>query len=138
MVGRWSVERAHPVDDGGEVVRNHVGAAGVTRLRPHSLTVGVHETAPQSKVVICAGEIDTGSCAKLIDALEQVGVPGTRHVHVDLGAVSFIDSTGIGITFDIVPEDALTQITRAGPGDPLQAVENGRMPVAAGTSAQPA
>ena len=151
MVGRWSVERAHPVDDGGEVVRNHVGAAGVTRLRPHSLTVGVHETAPQSTVIICAGEIDTGSCAKLIDALEQVGVPGTRHVQVDLGAVSFIDSTGIGclihgclrcrklgIAFDIVPEDALTQITRAGPGDPLQAVENGRMPVAAGTSAQPA
>jgi len=122
----------------------------VTRRRPHSLTVGVHETAPQAKVVICAGEIDTGSCAKLIDALEQVGVPGTRHVQVDLGAVSFIDSTGIGclihgclrcrklgIAFDIVPEDALTQIMR-GPGDPLPAVADDRMPVAAGTSAQPA
>ena len=44
----------------------------------------------------CAGEIDVGTCAKLIDAFDRVFSGGVEAVRVDLRAVTFIDSTGIG------------------------------------------
>jgi anti-sigma B factor antagonist len=44
----------------------------------------------------CAGEIDVGNCAKLIDAFDRVSSGGVDAVRVDLRAVTFIDSTGIG------------------------------------------
>lgn len=44
----------------------------------------------------CAGELDVGSCRKLIDAIESVYEPQLERLCVDLSAVTFIDSTGIG------------------------------------------
>jgi anti-sigma B factor antagonist len=46
--------------------------------------------------VRCAGEIDVGTCTKLIDALERVKLQDVTLVRVDLSGVTFIDSTGIG------------------------------------------
>ncbi|HEY0388750.1 MAG TPA: STAS domain-containing protein [Gaiellales bacterium] len=47
-------------------------------------------------VIRCAGEIDVGTCRKLIDALERVQLQKVPAIRVDLRAVTFIDSTGIG------------------------------------------
>ena len=70
--------------------------------------------------VSCAGEIDVGTCTKLIDALERADLQDTAVVRVDLSRVTFIDSTGIGCllhgalraekagsAFEIVPSDAV-------------------------------
>lgn len=70
--------------------------------------------------VRCAGEIDVGTCAKLIDALERAELQDGATVRVDLSGVTFIDSTGIGCllhgalraekagsAFEIVPSDAV-------------------------------
>ena len=72
-------------------------------------------------VVRCAGEIDVGTCNKLIDALERVELERTPAIRVDLSRVSFIDSTGIGcllhgalraekagVAFEVLPSEAPT------------------------------
>ena len=46
--------------------------------------------------ICCAGEMDVGSCAKLIDAFDRAFSGGVDVVQVDMRAVTFIDSTGIG------------------------------------------
>jgi anti-sigma B factor antagonist len=75
---------------------------------------------PGTVTVRCAGEIDVGTCTKLIDGLERVELHDVDAVRVDLSGVSFIDSTGIGcllhgalraekagIAFEIVPSEAV-------------------------------
>jgi len=74
----------------------------------------------EAATVRCAGEIDVGTCTKLIDALERVELEDVALVRVDLSHVTFIDSTGIGcllhgalraekagIAFEIVPSEAV-------------------------------
>jgi anti-anti-sigma factor len=82
----------------------------------------------------CAGEIDVGSCAKLIDAFDRVFSGEVDAVRVDLRAVTFIDSTGIGCllhgaltaeklgaAFVIVPGEAVKRfIDITGLGHPLE------------------
>jgi anti-sigma B factor antagonist len=82
----------------------------------------------------CAGEIDVGSCAKLIDAFDRVFSDGAEAVRVDMQAVTFIDSTGIGCLlhgalkaeklgteFLVVPGDAVQRfIAITGLGQALQ------------------
>jgi anti-sigma B factor antagonist len=81
----------------------------------------------------CAGEIDVGSCSKLIDAFDRVFSGGVDAVRVDMRAVTFIDSTGIGCllhgalkaeklgtAFVVVPSDAVQRfIDITGLGSPL-------------------
>jgi anti-sigma B factor antagonist len=75
---------------------------------------------PGTATVRCAGEIDVGTCTKLIDALEHVELQDVTAVRVDLTHVGFIDSTGIGcllhgalraekagVAFEIVPSEAV-------------------------------
>jgi len=75
---------------------------------------------PEGATVRCAGEVDVGTCTKLIDALERVELEDVALVRVDLSRVTFIDSTGIGcllhgalraekagIAFEIVPSEAV-------------------------------
>ncbi|HET6848852.1 MAG TPA: STAS domain-containing protein [Gaiellales bacterium] len=75
---------------------------------------------PGTATVRCAGEIDVGTCTKLIDALERVELHDGEAVRVDLSRVTFIDSTGIGcllhgalraekagVDFEIVPSEAV-------------------------------
>ncbi len=77
-------------------------------------------TDSDTSVVRCTGEIDVGTCTKLIDALERVELQQVQAVRVDLSAVGFIDSTGIGcllhgalraersgVAFEIVPSEAV-------------------------------
>jgi anti-anti-sigma factor len=111
----------------------------MTINQPQVFSAHIYETSPQIKVIRCAGEIDAGSCAKLIDALDRVTGPGTTCVTVDLSSVTFIDSTGIGClihgclrcrklgaAFDIVPGDAMRHIMRTGRlGNALPLVEGG-------------
>lgn len=78
------------------------------------------ELEPGTATVRCAGEIDVGTCTKLIDALERVEPHEIEAVRVDLSRVTFIDSTGIGcllhgalraeksgVGFEIMPSEAV-------------------------------
>ena len=44
----------------------------------------------------CDGELDVGSCHKLIDAVERSYGPELERLRIDFSNVTFIDSTGIG------------------------------------------
>jgi anti-sigma B factor antagonist len=62
------------------------------------MTLAVYTTVTTSKTAVatCCGEVDVGSCAKLIDALDEILTGGPERVVVDMREVTFIDSTGIG------------------------------------------
>jgi len=85
-----------------------------------SFAVRLEHPAPSMKVVLCSGELEIGSCAKLIDAIEMACEPGLAALRIDLREVTFIDSTGIGCLihgslgcrrsgtrFEVVPGQAL-------------------------------
>jgi anti-sigma B factor antagonist len=71
-------------------------------------------------VIRCAGELDVGQCAKLIDTFDHVFGSQPERVVVDLNDVTFIDSTGIGcllhgafkaekldVAFEVLPGSAV-------------------------------
>jgi anti-anti-sigma factor len=77
-------------------------------------------------VVSCAGELDIGHCAKLIEVFDQILTRDVCEVLVDLQELTFIDSTGIGcllhgalkaekmnISFEIIPSDAVKRFVDA-------------------------
>jgi anti-sigma B factor antagonist len=69
----------------------------------------------------CAGEIDVGTCAKLIDAFDRVFSGGVEAVRVDLRAVTFIDSTGIGcLLHGALKAEKLGTVFLVVPGDAVQ------------------
>ena len=83
-----------------------------------------HESS-YAATIRCAGELDVGSCRKLIDAIESVYQPELERLRVDLGQVTFIDSRGIGclihadllcrgqrVRLEIVPGTALLNVIR--------------------------
>jgi anti-anti-sigma factor len=83
-----------------------------------------HETA-SAATIRCTGELDIGSCRKLIDAIETAYEPELERLCVDLREVTFIDSTGIGclihadlqcrkqdMRLEIVPGTALLNVIR--------------------------
>ena len=47
--------------------------------------------------VACAGEVDVSNASELRDALNQALEGAPQTLEVDLSAVSYIDSTGIGV-----------------------------------------
>jgi anti-sigma B factor antagonist len=87
-------------------------------------------------VVRCIGEIDVGTCTKLIDALERIELQDASAIRVDMSAVTFIDSTGIGcllhgalraekagVPFEVVPSDAVERFVEvSGLGSHLRMV----------------
>jgi anti-sigma B factor antagonist len=58
--------------------------------------IGVNHESPTATTIRCVGELDVGSCRKLIDAIESSYDPTLERLRVDLSGVTFIDSTGIG------------------------------------------
>ena len=83
-----------------------------------------HESC-YAATIRCAGELDVGSCSKLIDAIESVYAPELARLCIDLSAVTFIDSTGIGclihadlqcrkqdVRLEIVPGTAILNLIR--------------------------
>lgn len=63
---------------------------------PVPITVTTSE-AGEVHVVHVSGEIDVTSAAVLRDALEALIADGRRRLTLDLGQVTFMDSTGLGI-----------------------------------------
>jgi anti-sigma B factor antagonist len=59
-------------------------------------SIGSKNESSSAATICCAGELDVGSCRKLIDAIERVYRPDLEQLRVDLSGVTFIDSTGIG------------------------------------------
>ena len=47
--------------------------------------------------VVLAGELDIASAAEMRDALIEANMVGARRIVVDMGAVTFLDSTALGI-----------------------------------------
>ena len=64
--------------------------------RPVSISVTTSEIGPVH-VVHVAGEVDVTSAALLRDALEALLADGHRHLTLDLGEVTFMDSTALGV-----------------------------------------
>ncbi|MGN7247988.1 STAS domain-containing protein [Janibacter anophelis] len=54
-------------------------------------------TTGEVNIVHVSGEIDVTSAAVLRDALEALIADGRRRLTLDLGEVTFMDSTGLGI-----------------------------------------
>ena len=48
-------------------------------------------------VVVVRGELDFGTAPRLRDVLVRRAMDGGQHVVVDLSAVEFLDSTGLGV-----------------------------------------
>lgn len=98
-------------------------------------SIGSKRESLSAATICCAGELDVGSCRKLIDAFERLHEPRLERLRVDLSGVTFIDSTGIGclihadlqcrkqdIRLEIVPGAAtlnLIRLTRLGKHLPL-------------------
>ena len=59
-------------------------------------SIGVNQESGSAATIRCAGELDVGSCRRLIDAIERTYNPKLERLCVDLSQVTFIDSTGIG------------------------------------------
>lgn len=54
-----------------------------------------HEPGAQRAVVRVTGEVDTASVGELSAALEGLVANGATELHLDLGEVAFMDSTGL-------------------------------------------
>ena len=61
------------------------------------LSLEVRETG-ERVVVAAAGELDPHSCSELSDALEPyVNDEAVQHIVIDLGGITFIDSSGLRV-----------------------------------------
>ena len=69
-------------------------SSGNVYEQPKALTVTVDSDVDGAVVIVC-GEIDLETCAELTEAL--AALEGPRKVSVDLGEVSYIDSTGLRV-----------------------------------------
>jgi anti-anti-sigma factor len=87
--------------------------------------IGSKRESPSAATIRCDGELDVGSCRKLIDAIERLYEPELERLRIDLSGVTFIDSTGIGclihadlqcrkqdIRLEIVPGTATLNLIR--------------------------
>lgn len=55
------------------------------------------EVTPELTTVSVAGEVDVSNAHEMGDVLDELVAQGARKVDVDLSAVPYIDSTGIGV-----------------------------------------
>jgi anti-sigma B factor antagonist len=61
------------------------------------LTLNVYSDTPGSAVIAVGGEIDVYSAPKLRERLIALVDSGSYHLIVDMEAVEFLDSTGLGV-----------------------------------------
>ena len=61
------------------------------------LTLNVYSDSPDSTVVAVGGEIDVYSAPKLREKLISLVESGSYHLIIDMEAVEFLDSTGLGV-----------------------------------------
>lgn len=66
-------------------------------VRVEHLTGQTGQTGPAVTVVHLRGEIDVSTSGRLRDQLSRVIASGGTHLVLDLGGVSFIDSTGLSV-----------------------------------------
>ncbi|MEO5679789.1 MAG: STAS domain-containing protein [Acidimicrobiales bacterium] len=61
------------------------------------LGIEVDDTHPPHVVVAVSGEVDIATAPKLREKLVELASQGAQQVVVDLEAVEFLDSTGLGV-----------------------------------------
>jgi anti-sigma B factor antagonist len=61
------------------------------------LTLNVHSEEPGYTVIAVGGEIDVYSAPRLRERLVDLVEAGTYQIIVDMEAVEFLDSTGLGV-----------------------------------------
>ena len=61
------------------------------------LTLNVYSDSPDYTVVAVGGEIDVYSAPKLREKLINLVESGSYHLIIDMEAVEFLDSTGLGV-----------------------------------------
>jgi len=65
---------------------------------PHRHRLDIHSHIDRgSGVVVVAGEIDLATVADFREAISDLVASGYVHLVIDLSAVTFIDSTGLGV-----------------------------------------
>ena len=57
----------------------------------------VDDTSPPFVVIVVRGEVDIATAPKLREKLVELASGGAKQVVVDLEAVEFLDSTGLGV-----------------------------------------
>ena len=62
-----------------------------------ALEIAIHPDGDAKAVVVIAGDLDISSAPALRERLSSILDSGVRTVVVDMGRVTFIDSTGIGV-----------------------------------------
>ena len=73
-------------------VREHLERGGLIAAR---LVVVRADTGDACPIVVATGEVDAASAPLLATQLDQAIACGNGVVHVDLGAVTFMDSSGV-------------------------------------------
>jgi anti-sigma B factor antagonist len=53
------------------------------------------ESSPAGSIVLCSGKITTSSVDFFLDTVRPL-IPGTHRIALDLSALNFIDSSGLG------------------------------------------
>jgi len=61
------------------------------------LGMEVDDTSPPFVVIVVRGEVDIATAPKLREKLVELASGGAKQVVVDLEAVEFLDSTGLGV-----------------------------------------
>jgi anti-sigma B factor antagonist len=70
-------------------------AANPVPVPDSPLTVEVTEATDEAFVVTCSGRIVSGTADLLKTRVKEL-FPDTRHIRLDLGNVSYMDSSGLG------------------------------------------
>lgn len=65
-------------------------------MRVVNLTLSTREVGART-VIAVGGEIDVYTAPKLRDTITELVAAGTYHLVVDMEAVEFLDSTGLGV-----------------------------------------
>jgi anti-sigma B factor antagonist len=70
------------------------GGEGSLMVTPFAVEVGGDPSAP---VIVVRGEIDVATSPQLRNELNGLLTRGARHITIEFGDVSFVDSSGLGV-----------------------------------------
>jgi anti-anti-sigma factor len=79
------------------------------------LALDIDLTVPGRAVVSASGEVDAATRQQLDDALDRAIAAGHRDVHLDLEAVTFLDSSGVAAIVDAIVAGATVAVHRPRP-----------------------
>jgi anti-sigma B factor antagonist len=94
---------------------------GDERVDPDAFTLGVTDSDEDRTVVSVRGEVDVSTATQLRDGLYRLVAGGQSNLVIDLSAMTFIDSTGLGVLVGAVKRarEAGGDVALANPSRPI-------------------